>query len=133
MTGRSDLSRNSHRLRKPLIVWRSPPVSTQSMESRYGSKIRRVTVAPRVVQLSDQPVATPHEPPLRRPARPVTILDVAGIGLGGEQLIASHYANRVPAHSQEHDPDGYVSLVDLRKPGNVDFVSGAVFTDREGW
>ena len=63
----------------------------------------------------------------------MTILDVAGVGLGSQQLITADNANRVPAHSQEHDPDGYVSLIDLRKPGNVNFVSESVFLHREGW
>ncbi len=72
-----------------------------------------------VVQLADQPVATPHEPSLRRSARAVAVLDVAGIRLRNEQLIASNNAYRVSTHSQEHDSDSYVTFVNRLKAGSV--------------
>ena len=85
-----------------------------------------------VVQLADQPVATPHEPSLRRSTRAVAILDVTGIRLRSEQLIASDDADRVSAHSQEHNSDGYVAFVNLLKAGSVDSIREPVFLDREG-
>ncbi len=89
-------------------------------------------VASLVVEFADESIAASHESSLRRPAGPMSIFHVSRVGLRGEEFIASEDSDGVSAHSEEHDSDGHVALVDLFENGSVEAVDETAMLNGEG-